>query len=77
MPVDLFREAAAAAASGNTGAIVDLEGVDYLDASSLQILLALEAAQRASSLPLRLTNASPTLRRWFEYAGATQVFQFA
>jgi anti-anti-sigma factor len=48
---------------------VNLEGVDYLDASALQMLLALAAERKKRGKGLRLANASLALSRWFEYAG--------
>lgn len=51
---------------------VNLGKVDHLDASALQILLALDAEQQRQGRHLKLANASPHLRQWFEYAGATE-----
>ena len=48
---------------------VNLEGVDHLDASALQMLLALAAERKKRGKGLRLANASLALSRWFEYAG--------
>jgi len=49
---------------------VNLDTIDYLDASALQILLALDAEQKRRGRMLQLVNASANLRHWFEYAGA-------
>lgn len=52
---------------------VDLEGVDHLDASALQVLLALAAERKKRGKGLRLANASVALSRWFEYAGGGRI----
>jgi anti-anti-sigma regulatory factor len=52
---------------------LDLSGVDHLDASALQILLALEAEQRRRGRRLHLVHPSEPLRQWFEYAGAAEL----
>lgn len=49
---------------------IDLDKVDYLDASALQILLALDMEQKKQGQHLHLKNASSYLRQWFEFAGA-------
>jgi len=54
MPAEELKEAAIAA----------------LDASAMQILLALEAEQKNRGQHLHLVNASPQLRQWFELSGA-------
>lgn len=77
LPRDEFLKAAVDAAAAAADVVVSLEGIDYLDASALQILLALHAEQKRKSRHLLLTNASPALRRWFEYAGASQHFSLA
>ncbi len=50
--------------------ILDLSGLEHLDTSALQILLALDREQRQRGGQLRLENPSASLRRWFDYAGA-------
>jgi anti-anti-sigma factor len=62
---------ALALASVNTDGdlTVNVEGVEYLDASALQILLALAAERKKLGQALRLANASQALSHWFEYAG--------
>ncbi len=49
---------------------LDLSGLEHLDTSALQILLALDRKQRQRGSQLRLENPSQSLRRWFDYAGA-------
>lgn len=53
---------------------IDISGVDHLDASVLQVLLAVETEQKNAGRTLQLRNASPKLRTWFEYAGASVLF---
>ena len=54
--------------------VLNLDGVDHLDASLLQILLALNAEQTKQGCNLRLLNASQLLQQWFEYSGAASSF---
>jgi hypothetical protein len=77
MPSDEFCAAAATAANSNADVLVNLEGLEYLDASALQIILALSAEQKKRARKLSLIHASPALLRWFEYTGAVQEFVFA
>jgi anti-anti-sigma factor len=69
LPGDELRQKALEAAHTRTDVTLDLADVDHLDASALQILLALDRDRREKGLTLHLTNASPLLRQWFEYAG--------
>lgn len=69
LPYDELRERALEAAHTNSDVTLDLAQVDHLDASALQILLALDKDRREKGLRLHLLNASPLLRQWFEYAG--------
>jgi len=48
----------------------NLGNIDHLDASALQILLALDAEQKKQGWNLEIANASQHLWQWFEYAGA-------
>jgi anti-anti-sigma factor len=74
MPVEELREAALAVLEGGKDATLNLEQLNYLDASALQILLALDTEQKRRGGRLDLMNASPRLLQWFEYAGADQIF---
>lgn len=69
MPAEELREAALAALSRGKDVILNLDRVDHLDASALQILLALHAALKMRGQNLLLLKASPRLRKWFEFAG--------
>jgi anti-anti-sigma factor len=69
LPPEELLSLALASIEANGNLIVNLEGVDYLEASVLQILLALAAERKKRGAGLRLANVSPALSRWFEYAG--------
>jgi anti-anti-sigma factor len=69
LPLEEFRAVALSAAQAEGDLTVNLEGVDHLDASALQILLALAAVRKKRGAGLYLANASTSLSHWFEYAG--------
>lgn len=69
MAAEDFREAALGALEGDEDVAVNLDRVAHLDGSALQILLALETELKNQGRNLRLENASPHLRQWFELAG--------
>jgi len=77
MPAEDLRDASLSAFAAGTDITVNLNGIDHLDASSLQILLALAAAQEGQERHLRFENSSPQLQQWFEYAGAGDHFSRA
>lgn len=74
MPSEDLREAALAALSTSGDVALNLQGIDYLDASALQILLALDTEQKKLGQNLHLANASPHLRQWFDFAGVADHF---
>jgi anti-anti-sigma factor len=74
MPVEELRAAALAALEAGNDVSLHLDGIDHLDASALQILLALVAEQKQRGRQLELANTSSHLRQWFDYAGAAEVF---
>lgn len=74
MPVDELREASLGALQAGNDVTINLDGVNHLDASALQILLALSAEQKKRGRNLQLANASTHLRQWFEYAGSADQF---
>ena len=74
MPVEDLREAALSAVNAGSDVTLNLDRVNHLDASALQILLALDAEQKKRGRNLQLTNASSHLQQWFEYAGAAHFF---
>jgi len=50
--------------------VIDVGGLEHLDASALQVLVAIRGELRGRKGRLRLEHASEGLRRWFRYAGA-------
>jgi anti-anti-sigma regulatory factor len=70
MPADELREAAMIALATGDDTTLSLDGIDHLDASAMQILLALGAEQRDRGQHLHLVNTSAPLRQWFELSGA-------
>jgi anti-anti-sigma factor len=72
LPPEEFHAVALSAAQADGNLTVNLQGVDHLDASALQILLALAAERKKRGRGLRLANASTPLSRWFEYAGGRE-----
>jgi len=74
MPAEDLRQAALAALVAGGDVALNLDGIDRVDASALQILLALDAQQRKREQIIQLTNTSPHLRQWFELAGVVDRF---
>lgn len=74
MPVEDLRTAAQEAVTEGANVALNLDKVDHLDASALQVLLALDIEQKKQGRNLQLTNASPQLRQWFEFAGVADLF---
>ncbi len=74
LPVEEFRSAVLAAVESGSDVIIDLDKINHLDASALQVLLALVAEQKKRGRSLVMENSSSSLRHWFEYAGAAQHF---
>jgi len=74
MSADDLQAAAMAASGQNRDVIVDLGSLHHLDASALQILLALDREQKQRGHKLELVHASPQMREWFAYAGAGEHF---
>jgi len=66
MPAEELRTAALGAVETGNEVTLNLGGIDYLDASALQILLALGAEQKKRGRRLEVAGASPHLRQWFE-----------
>jgi anti-anti-sigma factor len=74
LPSEELRDQALAALAASDRVTLDLGGVDHLDASALQILLALSVAQRRRGRQLQVLNLSASLRQWLECAGAADHF---
>jgi anti-anti-sigma factor len=72
LPPDEFCSAARSAAQVEGDLTINLQGVDYLDASALQILLALAVERKKQGRGLYLANTSTSLSHWFEYAGGRE-----
>jgi ABC-type transporter Mla MlaB component len=70
---ELMASAVKALRKGNN-MVLDLNRIEHLDASALQILLALNREQKERGRLLDLTNASAHLRQWFDYSGSTDRF---
>lgn len=72
MPAEDLRAAALAVLREERDVILNLAGVEHLDASALQILVALAREQKERGRQLELERISPRLREWFAYAGAAE-----
>lgn len=70
--VDLFQGAALKSAileethSGNTGLVLDLDGVSYMDSSGVGILLLARSYCEKKNIPLRITAVQAPVRRVLE-----------
>jgi anti-anti-sigma factor len=53
--------------------VLDLDGLEHLDASVLQVLLAMDAEQHRRGGALHLEHVSHRLEQWFGYAGAAEL----
>jgi len=71
IPSDLLQDSALAAWRKGKNVKVSLESVEHLDASALQILVALANSLQRDSHKLELVNLPAALERWFCLAGAT------
>lgn len=74
IPVEELRAEALVAVEARSDVRINLVGIDHLDASALQVLLAVGAEQEKRGQTLELTDASAHLLQWFHYAGATDRF---
>jgi anti-anti-sigma regulatory factor len=54
--------------------IFNLSNISHLDASALQILLAVDIEQKKQGRQLHLANVSTDLRQWFQHAGSIERF---
>jgi len=77
MPAEELRDAALGALEAGGDVTANLARVDHLDASALQILLALDAEQKRRGRNLELVNASTHMRQWLDYAGVAGHFSMA
>ena len=74
MPVEELRETALKCLGEGKDVTLNLKNLDHLDASALQILLALDMEQKKQGRQLHLANVSAHLRQWFDYSGAVDQF---
>jgi len=74
MPADELRQAALVALANGNDIDLNLDKIEDLDASALQVLLSLDREQKRRGQRLRLINASARLLQWFEYAGVADCF---
>ena len=74
MPVEDLRNAGLKALEAGNDVTFNLDKVEHLDASALQILLALDAEQTKRGKHLELANVSPHMRLWFGYSGIAEHF---
>jgi anti-anti-sigma regulatory factor len=74
MPADELREAALAALLHGRDVTIDVDRIDHLDASALQILLALDSELKRRKQNLHIEKVSPQLFKWFQFAGADDRF---
>jgi anti-anti-sigma regulatory factor len=72
LPVEQLHEKALAATREGGDVVLNLGGVDHLDASAFQILLALSIEQKKLGRELRCEDASASLKHSFKIAGANQ-----
>jgi anti-anti-sigma regulatory factor len=77
MPADELLASARSASANNADVDINLHNIHHLDASALQILLALDMEQKRCGQHLRLTEVSPQLLQWLELAGAAGNFSIA
>jgi anti-anti-sigma factor len=74
MPVDDMMKTALSALEQKKELTLNLKNLDHLDASALQVLLALDTEEKSRGRHLDLVNASHSLRQWFEYSGTAAHF---
>jgi anti-anti-sigma factor len=72
-PADELRLAALEAARSAGEVTLNLDNLDYLDASALQILLALDREQKNRGQQLSLAHVSPSLMQWFDFSGSAHL----
>ena len=77
MPAEELRETALAALEEGKDVVLDLDRVGHLDASALQIMMALDAEQKKRGRSLQLAKVSPHLRQWLGFAGAADHFSMS
>jgi anti-anti-sigma regulatory factor len=74
LPADELKDKSLELLGERTDVTLNLNNIDHLDASLLQILLALDIEQKKQGRHMHIENASPDLQQWFEFAGAVDQF---
>jgi anti-anti-sigma regulatory factor len=74
MPAEELKDAALNVLSEGKDVTLSLGKVDHLNASVLQVLLAIDMEHKKHGRQFHLESVSPSLRQWFEYAGAAGQF---
>lgn len=69
-PAETVADPGECLADMNQDIVLDLSGVNHLDASALQVLMAIGREQRLRGHKMWLLNSSAELKEWFGYAGA-------
>jgi anti-sigma B factor antagonist len=58
----------------NSPAVVDCQSLDYISSAGIGVFLSLAQRHAGSGVRVRLINVNAQIRKIFEYAGLTQVF---
>jgi len=58
----------------NHAPVLDLAGINYMEASCLQVIVAFQNGNPDKGQALTFENISPGLREWIKFAGATDFF---
>jgi anti-anti-sigma regulatory factor len=74
MPAEELRDKSLSLLGEDKDITLNLDKIEYLDASAPQTLLAFDMEQKKLGQHLHLDNASPYLRQWFEFAGVGEQF---
>lgn len=74
LPVEELRGCLIATLRSGGDIYVNVEGTEYLDAHSFQLLLAAAQDRRTTHNAVRLLNVSAKLSQWIAHAGATTFF---
>lgn len=70
-----LREVALAAAAAGSDVNVDCQRAEHLHAAVVQVLLCLRAELESTGRRLVLTNVPPTVKRFLDVAGVTELLR--
>lgn len=73
-PAQQLKDRALEAAITSNNIALDFSGIDHLEASGLQVILACSADCKSAGKSLELLNVSSGLRVWFDHCGASEHF---